>query len=163
MLFPVKAACPFCDLKDRSAVVYQDARCFALMSQRPINPFHTLVIPNGHFERFSELPDDVVSHLFLVARKISQAVALVSKADFITHWSDDDLKGSGINLVSHYKFHIIPRFQNDRVVIEWNREEDVNGVRQREDAQILRTKLREAQGALGSDFDPGGVRGGSPA
>ncbi len=32
-------------------------------------------------------------------------------------------------LVAHYKFHIIPRFKNDKIVIDWARE-DV-GLRER--------------------------------
>jgi histidine triad (HIT) family protein len=138
----MQASCRFCDVEDRSAMVYEDARCFALISQRPINPYHTLVIPKAHFERFTDLPDEVASHLFVVAKKVSKGVALLSNADFITHWSDDDLTESGINLVSHFKFHIIPRFKNDRVVVDWHRDDDIDGVCQRDDAAKLRTELR---------------------
>lgn len=133
--------CPFCDFDDPSAVVYQDDLSFAVVSRDPINPFHTLVIPRKHYERFTDLPDDVAAHLFLVAKRISEAIATLSKADFITHLSDDDLKGSGVNLVAHYKFHIIPRYRDDKVAIDWRREEDVENVRQREYAQKLRANL----------------------
>lgn len=44
-------------------------------------------------------------------------------ADAMTHISDDDINGIGQNLVAHYKFHIIQRFKNDKVDINWNREE----------------------------------------
>ena len=137
----MKLPCPFCDFEDRSSMVYEDEFCFALISKQPINPFHTLVIPKMHFERFTDLPDDVASHLFLVAKRVSKIVAHHSEADFITHLSDDDLQESGINLVSHYKFHIIPRFKYDRVVIDWHREEDVGDVRQRYYAEKLRADL----------------------
>ncbi|MGV3613803.1 MAG: HIT family protein [Fimbriimonas sp.] len=63
--------CPFCNYQDEAAVVYRDDLCFAVISQRPINPFHTLVIPHPHYERFTDLPDEVTTHLFLVARKTS--------------------------------------------------------------------------------------------
>jgi diadenosine tetraphosphate (Ap4A) HIT family hydrolase len=35
---------------------------------------------------------------------------------------------NGHNLVSHYKIHIIPRFQNDQVKIDWGREKEDRGI-----------------------------------
>jgi len=65
----------------------------------------------------------LASHIFLLAKRISAAVRRVCPADAITHISDDDIAGAGHNLVAHYKFHIIPRFRDDKVVIDWAREE----------------------------------------
>jgi hypothetical protein len=49
---------------------------------------------------------------------------MVCHPDVVTHISDDDLEDRGFNLVTHYKFHVIPRFLNDRVKIDWGREDD---------------------------------------
>jgi histidine triad (HIT) family protein len=116
--------CVFCHYADQSAVVYEDSLCFAVVSTRPINQYHVLIIPRQHFVNFVDLPDEVAIQIFLVAKKISQAVRTVSHPDAITHISDDDPQGKGYNLVPHYKFHIIPRFLNDHVKIDWGREED---------------------------------------
>jgi diadenosine tetraphosphate (Ap4A) HIT family hydrolase len=41
----------------------------------------------------------------------------------IHHMSDDDIAKKGYNLISHYKFHIIPRFENDGVEMKWARQD----------------------------------------
>ena len=116
--------CPFCDFRDMDVVVYEDDFCYAMVSRRPINQYHTLVIPRNHFVDFTDLPDDVAAHIFLTAKHISEATRKVCHPDAITHISDDGIHRKGYNLVEHYKFHIIPRFDNDKVRIDWGRSED---------------------------------------
>jgi hypothetical protein len=51
----------------------------------------------------------------------------VCQPDAVTHIADDDLEGNGFSLMTHDKFHIIPiipRFLNNRVKIDWGREDD---------------------------------------
>jgi len=108
-----KKNCTFCNYKDKEVIVYQDKLCYVIISRDPINKHHVLVIPKQHYENFVKLPDKLASHIFLVAKRLSAAVRKASKAYAITHISDDDISKSGINLVKHYKFHIIPRFKKD--------------------------------------------------
>jgi diadenosine tetraphosphate (Ap4A) HIT family hydrolase len=77
-----------------------------------------------HYHDFIDIPDKLAAHLFIVTKKLSAAVRKACKPDAITHMSDDDISGSGWNLVEHYKFHIVPRFKNENVKIEWNRDPD---------------------------------------
>lgn len=113
--------CVFCDFKDKQVVFYEDKKCFAAVSLKPINKYHTMVIPREHYENFVDLPDSLASHIFLVAKKLSSAVRKAYNPVAIHHISDDDIQKQGYNLVSHYKFHIIPRFKNDKVKIQWQR------------------------------------------
>ncbi len=119
----IKPNCPFCNFLDREVLIYEDELAFVVISLRPINKHHVMVIPRKHYESFVELPDDTASHIFLLAKRISAAVRRVCQADAICHISDDDVKGTGHNLVAHYKFHIIPRFKNDKIVMDWARED----------------------------------------
>ena len=116
----VQPDCPFCNFSDREVLIHEDEFAFAVISLRPINNHHVMVIPRKHYESFVELPDDLASHIFLLAKRISRAVRRVCQADAICHISDDDVTGTGHNLVAHYKFHIIPRFKNDNIVISWD-------------------------------------------
>ena len=118
-----QADCPFCDFSDREVLVYEDELVFAAISLRPINRHHVMVIPRKHYESFVELPDETASHIFLIAKRISAALRRVCQVDAICHISDDDVAGTGHNLVAHYKFHIIPRFKNDKIVMDWARED----------------------------------------
>jgi len=72
-------------------------------------------------EDFIDLPDNLAAHLFLVAKKISVAVRNACHPVAIHHISDDDVLKKGYNLVAHYKFHIIPRFKDDGIKIDWKR------------------------------------------
>lgn len=119
-----KQTCVFCNFKDRAVVIHSDSFCYSIISKQPINKYHILIIPKKHYEDFIELPDELASHIFLVAKKLSLAVRKACKPDAVSYLSDDDISKKGYNLVKHYKFHIIPRFKNDKVKIEWNRDPD---------------------------------------
>ncbi len=116
--------CVFCDFKDKEVLIYDDRSCYAIISKSPINKYHVMVIPHQHHSDFIHIPDKLAAHLFIVTKKLSAAVRKACRPDAITHMSDDDISRSGWNLVEHYKFHIIPRFKNEKVKIEWNRDPD---------------------------------------
>ena len=103
---------------------YEDDICYVIISRQPINSYHTLVVPREHFIDFTDLPDVVAAHIFLVAKKISEALKKACNPDAVTHISEDDIYRKGYNLMEHYKFHLIPRFDNDNVRIDWGRTAD---------------------------------------
>ena len=119
-----KEECPFCDFKDLGVVVWEDHLSYAVITRHPINSYHTLVIPRDHFVDFTDLPDNLAAQIFLTAKNISEAIRKICNPDAITHLSDDDIHRKGYNLMEHYKFHIIPRFDNDKVRIDWGNPED---------------------------------------
>lgn len=115
--------CVFCNFEDKKVIVYEDGICFAVISRNPINKYHVILIPKEHYENFTDLPNRTAAHIFIVAKKISKAVRQACKPTAMHHLSDDDIEKTGYNLVSHYKLHIIPRFENDGIVIEWRRQD----------------------------------------
>jgi len=119
-----KANCAFCSYKDKEVIILNDNLCYAIVSKSPINKHHVLVIPKEHYKDFIELPKKLAAHIFVVTQEISAAVRKACKPDAIEHISDDDLSNTGINLMEHYKIHIIPRFKNDKIKLDWNRTRD---------------------------------------
>lgn len=111
--------CVFCEFTDAAVVVHEDDLCYAVISAKPINRYHVLVIPRAHYENFTDLPDELAAHIFLTAKKLSLAVRKTCNPSAIHHLSDDDIQKKGYNLVPHYKFHIIPRFPGDKIIMEW--------------------------------------------
>ncbi len=83
-----------------------------------------MVLPRDHFEHLPELPAPTAARLIHVAQRVSRAVREAAGADAVTHITEDDVAGGGYNLVAHLKLHVIPRFKEDAVVMEWNREAD---------------------------------------
>ncbi len=134
--------CPFCEFTEREFVVSENQLVFSAISRDPINRFHVMVIPRDHYESFTELPDGLVSHLFVIAKQISAALRVAAKPDAITHISDDEITWEGFNLVPHYKLHIIPRYQNDGLEIDWSRgRSNISASVRAECAQAIRHHL----------------------
>jgi histidine triad (HIT) family protein len=115
--------CVFCNFADKGVVVYEDEKCFAAISLNPINKYHVMVIPREHHESLVDLPDELAAHLFWVAKKMTRAVRAACQPEAIMRVSNDDIAKKGYNLVAHFKIHIIPRFANDGVKIDWKRED----------------------------------------
>ncbi len=107
--------CIFCKILSGElevSMVYQDDRCSAFMDIRPINPGHTLVIPNGHAGNLEELDEAEGSHMFLVAQRIAAALR------------NSGVRCEGVNLflangeaagqeVFHVHLHVLPRYAGD--------------------------------------------------
>lgn len=137
--------CPFCAAPERRVLCYEDDRVFALVDAAPINAYHMLVIPRAHVTGFAELPAELAAHLVLVAQGLSRALRSVARPDAITHTTDDDLAGSW-NRVAHFKLHLIPRWRDDRVRLDWNRPPAPDLAERANQADALRKALAEARG-----------------
>jgi len=116
--------CPFCALDDPEMTVYADALVQALVSRAPINQYHVIVVPRVHAERLPDLPPSVATAAIHVAQRIGRAIASAGSPDGITYITEDDLTGQRYNLVAHWKLHVIARYRDDGVRLEWNRRDD---------------------------------------
>lgn len=133
--------CLFCALHDPAVTVFADAHCKAIVSLAPINGHHVLVIPHLHVERFAEIPEDVLGSVMRAAQRVARAMELAAGPDGITFITEDDLTGIGMNLVPHWKLHVIARFKDDAVKLEWGRTADPGLPRRAELAGELRAHL----------------------
>jgi histidine triad (HIT) family protein len=101
--------CIFCKLlagEIPSYKVYEDDRCLAFLDINPVKPGHTLLIPKEHFEMMTDTPDELVSHLFTVAKLLMIDIKEKLSADFVT------LSVVGLD-VPHFHIHLIPRKYDD--------------------------------------------------
>lgn len=53
--------------------VWRDERCAAFLSINPLSTGHTLVVPIAEIDHWLDVPPDLQSHLFDVARQIGEA------------------------------------------------------------------------------------------
>jgi histidine triad (HIT) family protein len=86
--------------------VYEDDRCLAFLDINPVRPGHTLLIPKEHYEMMTDTPDDLIGHLFTVARLLMIDIKEKLSADFVT------LSVVGLD-VPHFHVHLIPRKYDD--------------------------------------------------
>lgn len=84
--------------------VYRDDRCVAMLTIAPLKPGHTLVIPIEEVDDWLDLPEDLASHLFKVAAKVSRAIATAFQPEKV------GLIIAGLE-VRHVHLHLVPIWQ----------------------------------------------------
>jgi len=95
-----------------ASFVFRDELVSAFLDVCPINPGHTLVVPNKPAMGLSDLDDATAGRLFNVGRKIAEAIR------------NSEIGCDGINLllsdgevvgqeVFHVHLHVVPRMSGD--------------------------------------------------
>ena len=103
-------ACVFCS-RDKLVTdfVYEDESVMAFMDMDPINEGHILLVPKEHYLDVDEIPDETLSRLMIVSKKIVSALKDVYKPDGYSMMQN----GGAFNDVGHYHLHIFPRYKGD--------------------------------------------------
>ncbi|RMF54425.1 HIT family protein [Candidatus Woesearchaeota archaeon] len=111
-----KKNCIFCHIahgRVQSKKVFEDDKVLGILDINPANPGHTLLIPKEHYAIMPQMPEDLIAHMFRIAKHISQAMLRGLQA-----------KGTNIFVANgvaagqqapHFMIHIIPRKEGDDV------------------------------------------------
>ena len=94
-----------------STKLYEDDQCFVIMDINPVKKGHSLVIARQPYPNVASCPDEVLTHMLLVAKKVEarQRVVLGNQGSNIII-NNDPASGQE---VPHIHIHVIPRFDND--------------------------------------------------
>ena len=111
--------CPICERikNEKDLVIYEDDTLIAFLEKSPASYGHIIITPKQHLPIFENYDDNLVSHIFNVANKISSVLF-------------ESLNIQGTNLLinngvaagqkyPHFLLHIIPRTENDGLQLEW--------------------------------------------
>jgi len=112
--------CIFCKIvagKIPSARVYEDETKIAFMDIGPVQPGHMLLIPKKHYERFTDLPDDLAADLARVLPELAGAVVKAADADGFNLFQTNGACSGQV--VPHVHIHIIPRHNDDGYSFHW--------------------------------------------
>jgi histidine triad (HIT) family protein len=139
------APCPFCRFNDPAVTVWSDQYVQAFMSLRPINGWHVLIVPRDHYERFADIPVPVMVAVMMAAQSVSRAMEAVANPAGITFITEDDFKDVGYNLIPHWKLHVIARYENDAVKLDWGGARDTGPATRSGAASILRDHLARSR------------------
>lgn len=52
-------------------ILFQDAKCFVILTHEPMTPGHLMVIPREQIDHLWDVDDDLYQHLMLVAKKMA--------------------------------------------------------------------------------------------
>ncbi len=109
-----KENCVFCKIARKeipSDKIYEDKNFFAFLDATPVNPGHTLLIPKKHYENLYGLPDELLSKMAPIIKKMAIAVKKGADAEGINIGMNNEVAAGQI--IPHAHFHIIPRFSGD--------------------------------------------------
>ena len=111
--------CIFCKIvrgEIPAAKVYEDENTIAFLDIAPASPRggHTLVLPKKHYELVTEVPEKELNALINTTKKIAAVLLKMSEGLNIIQ----NNKRSAGQVVPHVHFHLIPRFQNDGILVE---------------------------------------------
>lgn len=112
--------CVFCKIAQGaipSYKVYEDETVIAFLDINPSSRGHTLVLPKGHYTSMVTCPKAVLDHCFEVAQIVAQA-------------QQRELGATGVNVITnigasagqsvpHFHIHVIPRYDNDGLMLEF--------------------------------------------
>ena len=107
--------CILCKLRQEELPVtklYEDDILTVIMDIKPINPGHVLLFPRKCVEKMIDLDDEIIAHMFIIAKKINRAIrdSGIKCTDMNYYVSDGKHAGQEI---PHVHLHLIPRFKGD--------------------------------------------------
>ena len=108
--------CVFCEIirGERKAYrIYEDDEVIVILDINPVSKGHCLVISKKHYANIFDAPEDILSRMIAVAKRISIVLR-------------DRLDTKGVNIimannpeagqtVMHVHIHVIPRYPNDDI------------------------------------------------
>jgi histidine triad (HIT) family protein len=110
-------------------IVYEDEDLIAILDINPVNKGHVLVIPKKHYTWIDEVPDDLLSSLFIVSKKLIKALKKAFSPYYV------QLMVAGID-VPHVHIHLFPRYTGDNRE-HWNKSAYEDAGEKKETAQKI--------------------------
>ncbi|MFV0342084.1 MAG: HIT family protein [Anaerocolumna sp.] len=115
--------CIFCSIIGKeisSTTIYEDEWVKAIMDISPANKGHVIIISKKHCENIFDLDEEATEKIFITVKKIAVILKEELQCDGINILQNNG-KAAG-QTVFHFHIHIIPRYEEDNVTIDWEYE-----------------------------------------
>ena len=102
--------CIFCKIlrgEIPSKKLYEDDKVIVIMDVNPKVDGHALVIPKEHVTDFMEISDELITHIYEVAREVSKKLMSKLNATALTlgvNYGDSQV-------VKHFHMHLLPNYE----------------------------------------------------
>lgn len=138
-----KQTCDYCNLiAKKENVLYEDKKVIAILAPKPAAQGHMIIMPKEHYPIIEQVPDFIVSDLFIKANKLSVALF-------------EGLGAHGTNIVvqngvsagqksAHFMIHVIPRKEGDSLDLAWKPRQ-----LSEEEASTVEIQVKEAAANIG--------------
>lgn len=114
----MSAECIFCKIvrgEIPCANVYETDQVLAFLDIAPVQPGHALVIPKAHHPTLFDIPQGLSQELVEATQKVGQAMMRVTCATGLNLMMNNFTSAG--QLVPHAHFHLIPRFEEDGLML----------------------------------------------
>lgn len=112
----MKDNCIFCKIIKKeipSKIIFEDDICFAILDINPATTGHILLMPKEHYMLMPFVPDEVLGHLGVISKYLSDLLKVsfnpIDITNFIANGSAAGQKSQ------HFMMHIIPRYNDDGI------------------------------------------------
>ena len=112
--------CIFCKLANGeipTATLYEDEDFRVILDASPAAKGHALILPKEHYANLYELDDEVAAKGLVLAKKmITRLTDILGCDGYNIVQNNGEAAGQ---TVFHFHMHLIPRYKNDGVGIQW--------------------------------------------
>lgn len=118
----MKEGCIFCKIIDGSipsSTVYEDNDFKAILDIEPANKGHVIILAKKHVENIFEIEDELAQKVFPVAAKVAKAVKKTLNCDGINILQNNGEAAGQTQF--HLHVHVIPRYDNDKELLTWDK------------------------------------------
>ena len=119
--------CIFCKIVEGtipSYKIYEDDILIAILDISQTTKGHTLVIPKAHFKNLYEIDQNLSGEIFKVIPKLANAIKTAFNPIGLNVLINTE---KPLQTVNHFHVHLIPRYENDKVEIDFvNHQSDMN-------------------------------------
>lgn len=121
----MKDDCIFCKLANGifdTNTLYENEDFRVIFDASPATEGHVLILPKEHYANVFELPDELASKVYVLAKKIAGVMKEVTGCDGVNILQNNG-EAAG-QTVFHFHMHVIPRYSgNNKDMILWNAKE----------------------------------------
>ena len=97
--------------------IYEDDTFIAILDRFPKCPGHILVMPKVHARGLFDMPEETLSKLLPLAKKLAEKLRAAVKPEGLNLLQNNG-KAAG-QAIDHFHLHLIPRYDKDDMVFQW--------------------------------------------
>lgn len=116
----MKEDCIFCKLANGifdTNTLYEDEDFRVIFDLSPATKGHVLILPKEHCANIFEIPDELASKVFVLAKKIATVMKEVTGCDGVNILQNNgEVAGQ---TVFHFHMHIVPRYKDGKDILRW--------------------------------------------
>lgn len=112
-----KKQCIFCQIaagKIPAKILYEDQKVLAFLDINPATKGHVLLLPKEHYSIMPQIPDEEMTILMTVVKRLSQVLLRILRVEGTTIFVANGIAAG--QRAQHFILHLIPRKEGDGIV-----------------------------------------------